>query len=103
MASSAASGAVAPTITTSHEGPVSSDAALAQLAAEAGLLEGEGSLIQVNLQPTFFYLFTQSLERWCIKVHSLLELKINHNHIKMTLPHDKFLIEYKYYCLELLT
>jgi len=29
-----------PTITTSHEGPVSSDAALAQLAAEAGLLEG---------------------------------------------------------------
>ena len=99
MASSAASGAVAPTITTSHEGPVSSDAALAQLAAEAGLLEGEGSLIQVNLQSTFFYLFTQSLERWCIKV----ELKINHNHIKMTLPHDKFLIEYKYYCLELLT
>jgi host cell factor len=39
----------APTITTSHEGPVSSDAALAQLAAEAGLLEGgDGSMIQVN-------------------------------------------------------
>ena len=35
-----ASSTAGPTITTSHEGPVSSDAALAQLAAEAGLLEG---------------------------------------------------------------
>ena len=48
VASSSVSSA-APTITTSHEGPVSSDAALAQLAAEAGLLEGgEGSMIQVG-------------------------------------------------------
>ena len=39
------SGSNPPTITTSHEGPVSSDAALAQLAAEAGLLEsGDGTM-----------------------------------------------------------
>jgi hypothetical protein len=50
VASSAVTaGNVAPTITTSHEGPVSSDAALAQLAAEAGLLEGgDGTMIQVK-------------------------------------------------------
>ena len=47
--SSSVTSGPAPTITTSHEGPVSSDAALAQLAAEAGLLEGgDGSMIQVN-------------------------------------------------------
>ena len=48
VASSATSPTAAASMTTSHDGPVSSDVALAQLAAEAGLLEsGEGSMIEV--------------------------------------------------------